>query len=141
VFEDPSLLNDWPNPKSIAVDSEVCDAVSKILGFKAEFVNDKLGALRKEKSIGQSLDAHALISGSNSNELFLLLKKYEDHLPELMIVSTVTLELQDRDLQVLCCKSDKDRCPRCWRRVDLNAKAKSGEAICQRCYDALIELK
>ncbi len=139
--EDPSLLNDWPNPKSIAVDSEVCDAVSKILGFKAEFVNDKLEALRKEKSIGQSLDAHALISGSNSNELFLLLKKYEDHLPELMIVSTVTLELQDRDLQVLCCKSDKDRCPRCWRRVDLNAKAKSGEAICQRCYDALIELE
>jgi isoleucyl-tRNA synthetase len=135
----PSLLNDWPVKGAIPVSESVCNAVASILAFKSKDVNDKLEDLRKNKEIGQSLEAHITISGDSKNDTMKLLREYEMHLPELMIVSTVSLVESGSAPQVVCQRSEKERCPRCWRRVELVDSSEN--AVCPRCDEALQALE
>lgn len=108
--------------------------VEQILAFRDQ-VNEQLENLRKEKIIGQSLDAKVIIHGSMENPLYALLKKNAEHLEELFIVSQVSFS-QTGDTSspsVTAAHADGVRCPRCWRWI---ADLKEGE-LCPRCVKAL----
>ncbi|MEC7230439.1 MAG: isoleucine--tRNA ligase, partial [Verrucomicrobiota bacterium] len=105
-------------------------------------VNDRLEALRQKKTIGQSLDAKLVVTGSPNNPEFVRLKKYEKDLPELFILSQVTLveSAKGSELSVEVAHADGVRCPRSWRWVPELVEVKNWGPVSARCVEALNNL-
>lgn len=128
----PVIPTDWFHP------TENQD-IDKIFSARDE-VNEKLESLRVIKEIGQSLDAVVLISGNKTNDTFQLLQKYEQYLPELFIVSQVTLKSDDQKnglLTISAHHAEGDRCPRCWRWLNELKTTEDHGVICSRCEEAI----
>ena len=112
--------SEWNNA-GIAADFE------QLLSVR-EQVNDRLESLRKDKKIGQGLDADVLISIDFESDLGKVLRKYADiqihegypcSLEELFIVSRVDLHHVDgQELSVQASPARGVRCPRSWIWVD-----------------------
>ncbi len=103
-------------------------------------VNESLERLRKEKTIGQSLEAEVRIEGSESDVTFRLLQEFEGALPELFIVSKVNLQSSRTahgDLAIHAQRSSGQRCPRCWRWIADFHSTVEEEPVCGRCATAL----
>ena len=126
-------LTDWPDPEFIE-DFDREDEIDAIMKFRGR-VNEQLEALRKEKVIGQSLDAKVIISGTG--ELFDLLCRYESDLPEYFIVSQVVLEKAQGDVDVRAEVCTWERCHRSWRRVPKLVDYGEFHQISERCKAAL----
>lgn len=114
-------LEPWPKPEAGSFDPQTAADIEAILAFRDQ-VNEKLESLRQDKVIGKSLDAAVLISGSEENPLIGLLKQYEQSLPELFIVSKVSVTSTDSKDIIIKVGHAKDhgcpaRCPRSWRWV------------------------
>ncbi|AWB10402.1 Isoleucyl-tRNA synthetase [Thermodesulfobium acidiphilum] len=100
---------------------------------------------RKDKLIGSSLEAHVNIFPKNEKLKDTLLK-YKDILPEILIVSQVTIdkmsnskfsfENDDFGIEVFHAKGEK--CERCWQYQE--SVATSELKICDRCRRVLDEL-
>lgn len=122
-FEDSVHLQDWPvlrqEWKAAGKVSQDIDEILKLRGK----VNEALEAMRKEKIIGKSLEAKVIFGGDTA-----LLKRYEEQLPELFIVSQVELKPSLGELTIVAAKSTGYKCPRCWRHV--SAKE---DTLCSRC--------
>ena len=86
-----SHLADWPVVDPNWEDAETADDITALRGFLSSQVNDRLEALRQQKTIGQSLDAKLVITSSPNNPDFARLQKYASDLPELFILSQVVL--------------------------------------------------
>lgn len=107
---------DWRNP-SLAAE------IDRLLAVRDQ-VNDELEKLRREKKIGQSLEARVDLAGSEDSELFQLLSQHLGILPELFIVSEVSLHenpTANGNLRISAQKCLGLRCPRCWRWVKMEA--------------------
>ena len=98
-------------------------------------VNERLEILRKEKIIGQSLDAKVIISGTG--ELFDLLRRYESDLPEYFIVSQVVFEEAPGEADARAEVCTWERCHRSWRRVPKLVDYGEFHQISERCKAAL----
>lgn len=112
----PLARNDWLNPGLLA-------EIDQLLGVRDQ-VNDELEKLRREKIIGQSLEARIDLVGSEKSELFQMLSQYRSILPELFIVSEVSLHKTpsaSENLRITAQKCLGLRCPRCWRWVQIEA--------------------
>ena len=115
----PIALETWPYVEDGWDNSEVATEIQALRSFLSEHVNEPLEKLRQSKVIGQSLDAKAVISGPSDNPIITLLKKYEADLPELFILSQVTVTESDEDsISVDVDHADGLRCPRSWRWVN-----------------------
>ena len=57
------VLNDWPKKNTDWEFTQSADDIDQLLKFLNSHLNEKLEALRQKKTIGQSLDAKAIISG------------------------------------------------------------------------------
>ncbi len=102
------------------------ESLDKEFNFLLDYkfnINKKIEELRIKKLIGKSYDVKLVIP------LTFELDKHKDFLPELFLVSEVSLEEID-DIEVLV--SDKRKCERCWRKV-----CKPEEEICDRCKKVL----
>jgi isoleucyl-tRNA synthetase len=140
-------LQDWPEATAEWTDAGIDTEVTQLLAVRAA-VNEKLEGLRQAGTIGKSLDAAVKFTGTTGDATFRLLEKHRDFLPELFIVSSVSLApVTDastgsgqtatpainvhhaRDLGFV-------RCPRCWRWVPTLQFTGHGE-VCPRCADAL----
>jgi isoleucyl-tRNA synthetase len=108
LLEWPDLVAQWDFARE-------ADDIDALLSFKVQQVNDKLEAIRSAKEIGQSLDAEVVIK-SEKSEWLPLLKKYEEDLPELFIVSAVQVE--QGEFGVIARHAPGVRCPRSWRWVE-----------------------
>lgn len=129
----------WPEPPELWNGNEQALEVEKLLAVR-DLVNTQLETLRQSKTIGQSLDAHVTIIGNADDDLFQLVRRHEPELPELFIVSQVSLSDTSADsssLQVKAVKADGGRCPRCWRWVGELNETSGEEETCQRCEDAV----
>ena len=130
-------LETWPEAPETWQHAQAGQDIDKLLKTR-DTVNEKLESLRRDKEIGQSLDATVIIRGDSKNETFHLLQSYVEHLPELFIVSQVYLESDDKkddSLTISASHADGSRCPRCWRWVkELNTTETHGE-ICPRCME------
>jgi isoleucyl-tRNA synthetase len=126
-------LMEWPDASEIEDFAEAWE-VDRIIQFR-EKIHEKLEALRKDKIIGQSLDAKIVIKSSDT--LFEILRKHEKDLPEFFIVSQVVLERIRGDTTVEAEPCSWERCQRSWRRVPKRVDYGEFKNISERCQLAL----
>lgn len=131
-------LESWPEIPENWRAPEVAAEVDQILTIRNQ-VNENLETLRKEKTIGQSLEADLEISVSAEHELAPILNKYEEVLPEFFIVSKAIIHTHSNDntFSIKAVRANGIRCPRCWRYVDTLVEHSEYGQVCPRCHDAL----
>jgi isoleucyl-tRNA synthetase len=94
--------------------------------------------LRKDKQIGSSLQAKAVVSGSG-DEMHVL-QAHAAELPMLFIVSEVDLRVGDEaGVSITIEKAAGVKCDRCWRYVPRVSADPGRPGICERCEGALAE--
>jgi isoleucyl-tRNA synthetase len=102
-------------------------------------VNAELEARRKDKVFGTSLGGSVQVTASGDD--LALLRKYEDSLPMLFIVSAVAVSegAAGSPTAIAVTKADGVKCQRCWRIVPSVAGEGDREGLCSRCVEALAE--
>ncbi len=142
-FTDDSIhLQPWPKAEAAWSSPDFAQAATEIdaiLKFR-ERVYEKLESLRQEKKIGKFLDAQVTITGSAAAEPMAVLRRHAGDLPELLIVSQVTLADGPGDLlDISVAPASGVRCPRSWRWVpELVAVEGFAEAVSPRDREALL---
>jgi isoleucyl-tRNA synthetase len=137
--QSPVALMDWPKKNTDWEFSQTANDINQLLQFLNGHLNERLEALRQEKTIGQSLDAKAMISGPGNNPIIQLLKKYENDLAELFILSQVEISLNEelKDLEISVAHADGEKCPRSWRWVSKLVDTDQWGPVSPRCKEAL----
>jgi len=140
VFGENSIhMQDWPEANPSWLNETAFNEVEAIFAIRDK-VNEKLEEARQGKVLGQSLDAKVIITGSDQDENFVLLQKYQNELPEFFIVSQVDLVAkEDKTLDVAIKHADGIRCPRSWRWVPNLEHVENFGEVSPRCRDALLE--
>ena len=140
-------LQNWPVAASEWTDAGINAEVTQLLAVRTA-VNEKLEGLRQAGIIGKSLDAAVTITGTANDAAFRLLEKHREFLPELFIVSSVSLapvtdastgpgQTASPSINVHHARElGFGRCARCWRWVPALQFSGYGE-VCPRCADAL----
>jgi isoleucyl-tRNA synthetase len=122
----------WLNP-------ELAETWQRLLGLRAE-VNKALDVARKEKILGNSLDAHLLLSAPGLREFISAnLKTLEEIcmvsqievLPHLDSFTWRSQEIEGLELKLI--PSSLPKCPRCWKRRPEMA----GADLCPDCRQAV----
>ncbi len=112
---------------------------SELLGIRMSVLSN-LEFLRGQKKIGKSLEATVSLSvGENAPRgLNALLSRYEEALPELFNVSSVSVRHVSGDqLMLEEAPASAPKCERCWRYVTDVGKAPRFPSVCLRCAEAL----
>jgi isoleucyl-tRNA synthetase len=159
-YSDDSIhLQDWPLAPAAWTDSTIESDLATLLKVRA-LVNETIEPQRAAGRLGKSLDAAVTLSGPAADPSFHVLEKHRDFLPELLIVSHVTLAPimgAPSDLPAAasaktdapageesaihasvqpCSELGCVRCPRCWRWVPALEPGPRG-SVCPRCTEAL----
>jgi isoleucyl-tRNA synthetase len=100
-------------------------------------VSKALENLRKEKKIGQSLQAKVEVSAPD--EIHQLLDKYQKDLAGLWIVSRINL-IKGSELSVSVQPVDGPRCDRCWSYVEDVGSNSQFPTLCGRCASVVATL-
>ncbi len=137
----PELHDEW-------TDNELEERWDRILAVRAETAK-VLERLRADRVIGHSLDARVDLYAGEA--LFDFLKKYEEELAGLFIVSQVKLlpvseapegifTSEDMpELKITAAPAEGKKCERCWTiKQDVGSSAEH-PAICARCASVLAE--
>jgi isoleucyl-tRNA synthetase len=153
--EDSVHLQDWPVAPTGWLEPAIESDVAGLLRVRTA-VNEAIEPLRAAKKLGKSLDAAVTLAVAPEDPLARVLEKHRDFLPELFIVSHVTLSsvtgLSADSAQAAdparkagaalhitvrpCEELGYARCPRCWRWVPKLEPGPHG-AVCPRCTEAL----
>jgi isoleucyl-tRNA synthetase len=133
-------LATFPSQRALAelVDEELAAAWRQLLEVR-DAVNVEIETQRKAKLFGNSLGARVTLTASG--ETLALLRRYENSLPLLLIVSQVDVRegAAGAPLHVEAAKADGVKCERCWRMVPSVTRDAGREGLCARCVDALAE--
>jgi isoleucyl-tRNA synthetase len=119
------------------LDAELVSRWERLKGVR-DVVNVALEAKRQDKTIGTSLGA--CVSVRAGGETAQLLERYREDLPMLFIVSQVELRTDGAagaPLEVAVTRATGDKCPRCWRIVDVISTDAGTEGLCERCTGAV----
>jgi isoleucyl-tRNA synthetase len=121
-------------------DGDLLQRWTKITSLR-EQVLGQIEPLRKDKQIGSSLQAKAVVSGTEA-ELGFLLPHLGD-LPMIFIVSEVELRPApagaETGLGVAIERASGVKCERCWRYVRSVSSDPAWAGLCERCQEALAE--
>ena len=114
--------------------------IDQLLPIRTQ-VNEAIEPLRAAGKLGKSLDAAVTLTGSANEATFRLLERHREFLPELFIVSHVTLDSSTTETTLAvavrpCAELGFHRCPRCWRWVPALENSPPGD-VCPRCVAAL----
>lgn len=105
-------MAEFPQPDARPDEAELLENWNKFLDIRST-VQKSLEEKRNEKVIGSSLQAKVTVKANG--ETFALLKKYEEQLASLYIVSEVVLEQSESDtLTVAVEHAAGEKCERCW---------------------------
>jgi len=124
---------DWHNP-------DLARRWEDLLKIRA-LVNKELEVARREKIIGAPLDAQVELTASG--KALALLKEYQAQLPDIFIVSAVTLvegpaaESEGLAVTARVSPCSYPKCPRCWVHAPEVPEDQSG--VCHKCESALAE--
>ncbi|AWT59712.1 MAG: Isoleucine--tRNA ligase [Candidatus Moanabacter tarae] len=132
-------LQEFPNVPMEWKSGKIPQMMEEIMKVRIQ-INESLENLRKEKTIGQSLEAEVEIKGSVSNKSFQILKKFEEFLPEIFIVSKVYLVVKqsnNSELSITVKKATGNRCLRCWRWAEEVSQDHEESPVCGRCITVL----
>jgi isoleucyl-tRNA synthetase len=106
------------------------------LGLAREKVLKELEIAREEELIGDSLEAGVKLKVPSSEQE--LLKKYQEELPSLFIVSAVELKSQSgEELEVEVSKAPGVKCQRCWNFSTYVGKSSEYPHFCKRCEEVV----
>jgi isoleucyl-tRNA synthetase len=138
--QDSVHLQDWPVAPSEWTDPTLESDFAALLRVRAQ-VTEAIEPLRAAGHLGKSLDAAVTLTASDDTTLAVL-KRHRDFLPELFIVSLVTIETTDTGSPLAvsvrpCADLGYVRCPRCWRWVPLVQSTPNGD-LCPRCIQSLV---
>jgi isoleucyl-tRNA synthetase len=132
-------LQEWPVAPAAWSDGTLEGEFAALLATRSK-VNEAIEPLRAAGKLGKSLDAAVTLTGSPDDATFRVLEKHRHFLPELFIVSHVTLAPvmgAAFDVGIRPCSEVGDtRCPRCWRWVPALESTPRGD-VCPRCAEAL----
>jgi isoleucyl-tRNA synthetase len=118
-------------------DTELVQRWNQLIAVR-DVVLAQIEPLRKEKQIGSSLQAKAVVAAPAA--LLELLQRHAADLPMLFIVSSVELRPSGSDrTEVTIERAGGVRCERCWRYVAAVSTDPEWEGLCERCQDALAE--
>ena len=140
-YTDDSIhLQDWPVAPAAWTNPALEAEVAKLLAVRDQ-VNAAIEPLRAGGKLGKSLDAAVTLSPATEDTATGgVLEKHRDFLPELFIVSHVTLGSAKGAALHVDVRPCEDlgyvRCPRCWRWVPAFEPSAHGE-VCPRCAEAL----
>lgn len=103
-----------------------------------DIVLKSLEAARQEKFIGAPLDARVHLKANG--DLHPLLERYAAQLPDLFIVSQVSMEgHSEAQLAVHVERAEGSKCARCWKYKDDVGLHPQLPGICAACAEAVIE--
>jgi isoleucyl-tRNA synthetase len=92
---------------------------------------------RKAGDIGSALEAALVISGGTEEEKALL-RSVEKILPAVFIVSKVSIQDGNSELEMRVQKAAGQKCARCWRyQEDVHPEGHSHAGLCARCASNL----
>jgi len=138
-------LTDWPELPANWSEPVVQAEMADLLRVRAQ-VNEAIEPLRAAGKLGKSIDAAVTITGEAGTTGFRVLEKHRDFLPELFIVSHVSLNgsnvaASDSASALAftvqpCSELGSSHCPRCRRWVPVLEATDSG-LVCSRCREAL----
>jgi isoleucyl-tRNA synthetase len=118
-------------------DTELLERWNELVAIR-ELVLARIEPLRKDKQIGSSLQAKAIVSAPPA--VLDLLERHRADLPMLFIVSSVELRPSRNELtEVAIERAAGVRCDRCWRYVAAISTDPAWAGLCDRCQDALAE--
>jgi isoleucyl-tRNA synthetase len=128
-------------PKEVAQGDETLAANWEKLYEVRDQVLQRLEEARIGKQIGSSLEARVQLSASG--ELFDLLKRYNDELRYLFIVSQVeVLPGEDNSgIVVKVTQAEGKKCERCWNYSTRVGESQRYPEVCERCVIALDEIE
>ena len=137
--DDSVHLQEWPVAPSSWTNSDIEADIAVLLKVRAQ-VNEAIEPQRAAGKLGKSLDAAITLAISPDDAMFRVLEKHRDFLPELFIVSHVTLApamgaVFNASVRP-CSELGFARCPRCWRWVPTLISSSLGD-VCPRCTEAL----
>ena len=132
-------MAEFPAADEVAslLDADLANRWERLKGVR-DIVNVALEAKRQDKTIGTSLGA--CVSVRAGGETASLLERYREDLPMLFIASQVELRRDgaaDAPLEVVVTRATGDKCPRCWRVVDVISRDVGTEGLCERCTGAV----
>ncbi|MDQ7779422.1 MAG: isoleucine--tRNA ligase [Planctomycetota bacterium] len=135
----------WPTVDPELVDVDLETRWDRLVKVRTDVLRE-LERLRKEKTIGSSLEANVTLH-ADDEKLYEFLKGYEKDLPMVFIVSNVKLGcgllkgstpgVEVQKLSILAKPSEHKRCERCWNRRDTVGKDTTHPALCARCVRAV----
>jgi len=132
-------LQEWPVALAAWSNSAIEADVAALLKVRTQ-VNEAIEPLRAAGKLGKSLDASVALNGSPEDPTFRILEKHRDFLPELFIVSHVTLAPAMGTMFSVnirpCSELEFHRCPRCWRWVPA-LESSPRDNVCPRCAEAM----
>ncbi|MBU4560756.1 isoleucine--tRNA ligase [bacterium] len=130
--EESVHLSDWPKINERFVNKKLEERWERLISIR-EMVLTSLEKARKEKRIGNSLEAEVEI---HSKKEYEFLKEYEKNLPALFIVSGIRLVLAEEEGEEIVVKVGKasgEKCSRCWNYSTEVGKSKEHSTLCPRC--------
>ncbi|RME17030.1 MAG: isoleucine--tRNA ligase, partial [Bdellovibrio sp.] len=127
------FLLPFPEPQEEWDNLKLDERFQELLKLRAE-VSKKLEELRKNKTIGSSLEAQVQITVPE--HLVQSIQDLKVNLEELFIVSKVTLSPGEKE-DILVKKAEGEKCVRCWNyHVEVN-KSSQWPGLCPKCIEAL----
>jgi len=128
----------FPEVRREFLDEKLADEWEQIWEVRA-VVTKALEEARQEKRIGLSLDAHVDLYAPE--KVFPLLRRYEEDLKSIFIVSSVSLQPSEaqgrKDLWAVVSRAKGKKCERCWN-YDLGVgQIEDHPTICPRCFEAI----
>lgn len=144
--EDSVHLANFPELHEEWTDSALEERWDRVLAVRAETAK-VLERLRADRVIGHSLDARVDLYAGET--LFDFLKKYEEELAELFIVSQVKLRPiseapegifaseDEPELKIAAAPAEGKKCERCWTIKQDVGSSTEHPALCARCASVL----
>ncbi|SHE37281.1 Isoleucyl-tRNA synthetase [Caldanaerobius fijiensis DSM 17918] len=125
---------DWPVYEDRYNDEELEKRWNFLISFRDE-VTKALEEARVNKVIGHSLNAQVDIYPDESE--YELLKRYEDQLSTIFIVSKVVLHqpMEGTDRKVVVSTAPGEKCERCWMYSETVGQNPEHPTICARCVE------
>ena len=142
-FADGSVhLQDWPVAPADWTDAGIEAEVAALLKVRIQ-VNEAIEPQRAAGRLGKALDAAITLTTPSGDPLAGLLEKHRDFLPELFMVSQVTLAAAANGTPAAvgvrpAAELERVRCPRCWRWVAALPPTPAAGEVCPRCAAALV---
>lgn len=138
--QDSVHLQEWPVAPSEWSNPTLESDFAALLRVRAQ-VTEAIEPLRAAGHLGKSLDAAVTLTAGDDTTLAVL-NRHREFLPELFIVSLVTIETTaaGSPLSVSvrpCADLGYVRCPRCWRWVPAVQSTPDGD-LCPRCIQSLV---